>query len=108
MLIIVAVLAVFRLFQRRFIEGLALFAFLCVPFLFKDAFDRHDWKFQLHKSEYQSVVQNDSSPPPKYHVFNWGNRNTQLMGGGVIFEAVVYDESDEIARAPDARSSEWV
>lgn len=107
-LLFVAILAVVRLFQRRFIDGLVLFAFLCVPFSFKDAFDRHHWKFQIHKSEYQSAIQNDPGPPPKYRVFNWGNRNTHSIGGGVILEAIVYDETDEIAHAPDARSPDWI
>jgi hypothetical protein len=107
-LLFVAVLAIVRLFRRWFIEGLVLLVVLCVPFSFKDAFDRHYWKFQIHKSEYQSTIKNDPSPPPKFHLFNWGNRNTHLMGGGFIIEGVVYDESDEITRAPDARSSEWI
>lgn len=103
-LLFVAVLAIVRLYRRRFVESLALLAVLCAPFLFKDVFDRHYWKFKLHKSEYQSAIQADPNSPPKYRVFNWGNRNTHSMGGGVIFEAVVYDESDEIARW----SPEWI
>jgi hypothetical protein len=106
-LLFVAILAIVRLFQRRFIEGLALFAFLCVPFSFKDAVDRHSWKFRIHQSEYQSAIQAVPGPSPKYRVFNWGNRNTSL-GGGFIIEGIVYDESDEIGRALDARSLEWL
>jgi uncharacterized membrane protein len=107
-LLFVAILIIIRLFQKRFIEGLALFAVLCIPFSFKDAVDRHYWKFRLHKSEYQSAIQADSNPPPKYRVFNWGNRNTHLMGGGFIVEGIVYDESDEVGRAPDSRSPGWL
>jgi hypothetical protein len=106
-LLSIAVLAIVRLFRRRFIEGLVLFIVLCIPFSFKDAFDRHYWKFQIHKSEYQSAIKADAQPVPKYRVFDWGNRNTGL-GGGVIFEAIVYDESDEIARPPEARSLDWI
>jgi hypothetical protein len=103
-LVFVAILAVVRLYRKRFVEGLALLAVLCVPFLFKDAVDKHYWKFRVHKPEYQSAIQADRIPSPKYRVFNWGNRNTHAMGGGVIFEAIVYDESDEIARS----SPEWI
>jgi hypothetical protein len=106
-LLFAAILAVVRLFQRRFIESLVLFVVLFAPFSFKDTFDRHYWKFQIHKSEYQSAIKADAQPVPKYRVFDWGNRNTGL-GGGVIFEAIVYDESDEIARPPEARSLDWI
>jgi hypothetical protein len=106
--IAVLVTAVARIFQRRFIEGVVLLGVLCIPFSFNEIVDKHRWKFQIHKSEYQSAVQTDPGPPPKFRVFNWGNQNTHLMGGGFIVEGIVYDESDEIARAPDARSSEWI
>jgi hypothetical protein len=102
LLLFAAVLAAVRVFQKRFIEGLVLFVILSAPFSFKDAFDRYYWKFRIHKLEYQSAIQADSNPPPKYRVFNWGNRNTHSMGGGVIFEAIVYDETDEIGQwSPD-------
>jgi uncharacterized membrane protein len=103
-LVFIATLAIVRLFRRRFLEGLALIAVLCVPFLFKDAIDRHYWKFRIHKSEYQSAIQADPNPPLKYRVFNWGNQNTHLMGGGFIIEGIVYDESDDIGRW----SPEWI
>jgi uncharacterized membrane protein len=106
-LLFIAVLAIVRLFRRRFIEGLVLLVVLCIPFSFKDAFDRHYWKFQINKSEYQTAIKADMQPAPKYRVFDWGNRNTSL-GGGVIFEAIVYDESDEIARPPETRSLDWI
>jgi hypothetical protein len=106
-LLVAVILAVVRLFQRRFIEAMVLFVVFCIPFIFKDAFDRHHWKFQIYKSEYQSAIKADAQPPPKYRVFDWGNQNTGL-GGGVVFEAIVYDESDEIARPADARSPEWI
>jgi hypothetical protein len=100
----VLVFGLVRLFQRRLLEGVALLIICYAPFSFNDAINRHFWKFQIHKSEYQSIVQIDPDPRPKYRVFNWGNRNTQLMGGGVIIEGIVYDESDEIARW----SPEWI
>jgi uncharacterized membrane protein len=106
-LLFAAILALVRLFQKRFVEALVLVVVLCVPFSFKDAFDRHYWKFQIHKSEYQSAITADAQPAPKYRVFDWGNRNTSL-GGGVIFEAIVYDETDEIMRPAEVRSPDWV
>jgi hypothetical protein len=93
-----------RLFQKDVVESVALLIVCYVPFSFNDVINGHFWKFQIHKSEYQSIVQTDPGPPPKYRVFNWGNRNTQLVGGGVIIEGIVYDESDEIARW----SPEWI
>jgi hypothetical protein len=103
-LLAVAILAIVCLFRKRFIEGIALLAILCAPFSFKDAVDRHYWKFRVHKSGYQSAIQADLGPSPKYRVFNWGNRNTHLMGGGYIIEGIVYDESDEIVHW----SPEWM
>jgi len=100
----VLVLALVRLFQKRFVEAGGLVIICYFPFSFDEAVDRHFWKFGIHKSEYQSIMQADPALPPKYSVFNWGNRNTQLMGGGVIVEAIVYDESDEIGRW----SPEWI
>ena len=107
LLLFAASLAIVRVFQKRFIEALLLFVVLCVPFSFKDFFDKHYWKFQIHKSEYQTAIKADAQSMPKYRVFDWGNRNTGL-GGGIIFEAIVYDESDETARPPEARSLDWI
>ncbi|MEO6381034.1 MAG: hypothetical protein ABIO35_03295 [Nitrobacter sp.] len=100
----VLVLAFLRLFQKRLVEAGGLLIICHFPFSFNEAVDRQFWKFRIHKSEYQSIMQADPGPPPKYKVFNWGNRNTQLIGGGVIVEAVVYDQSDEIRRW----SPEWI
>jgi hypothetical protein len=75
-----------------------------VPLSFNDVIDRQFWKFSIHKSAYQSIVQTDPDLLPKYRVFNWGNRNTQLWGGGFIVEGIVYDESDDLARW----SPEWI
>jgi hypothetical protein len=76
-------------------EGVALLIICYVPFSFNDAINRHFWKFQIHNRNTSQSVQTDQGPPPKYRVFNWGHRNTQLKGGGVIIiEAIVFDESD--------------
>lgn len=100
----VLALALVRLFQKRLVEASGLVIICYFPFSFDEAVDRQSWKFRIHKSQYQSIMQVDRGPPPKYRVFNWGNRNTQLIGGGVIVEAVVYDESDQIGRW----SAEWI
>lgn len=100
----VLALAMVRISQKRFVQAGGLVISCYFPFSFDEAVDRQFWKFQIHKSEYQAIMQADPGPPPKYRVFNWGNRNTQLIGGGVIVEAVVYDESDEIGRW----SQEWI
>jgi energy-coupling factor transporter transmembrane protein EcfT len=107
-LILVFVVAIRRLFQKRIFESIAFFAILVGPFAFNKVVDEHYWKFRLHRSEYQSAIQADSAPSPKYRVFNWGNRNTHLVGGGFIAEAIVYDESDEVARPPEEWSLEWL
>lgn len=100
----VLALAVVRLFQKRLVEAGSLVIVCYFPFSFDEAIDRHFWKFRIHKPEYQSIVQADPGLPPKYRIFNWGNRNTQLMGGGVIVEAIVYDETDGIGRW----SPQWI
>jgi hypothetical protein len=100
----VLALALTRLFQKRLVEAGGLVIICYFPFSLDEAADRQFWRFRIHKSEYESIMQADPGLPPKYRVFNWGNRNTQLIGGGVIVEAVVYDESDEIGRW----SQEWI
>jgi hypothetical protein len=100
----VLILALIRLCQRRLVEGAVLLIVCYIPFSLNDAVDRHFWKFRIHRAEYRSVMQVDPGSSPKYRVFNWGNRNTQLMGGGIIIEGIVYDESDDIARW----SPEWI
>ncbi len=102
------VVAIRRLLQKRVLEGLTFFAILIVPFLFSKLIDGHNWKFRLHKLEYQATINSNPSPAPRFHVFNWGNRNTHLMGGGFVVEAIIYDESDEISRPPNTWSAEWL
>jgi hypothetical protein len=106
-LIFTFVLAGVRAFQLRLIETLALLALLLLPFSFNETFDKDYWRFRIHKPEYQSIVRTDASPSPKYRVFDWGNRSPPF-GAGVTFEAIVFDESDEISRTPEYRSAEWL
>jgi hypothetical protein len=94
----VLILGLIRLCQRQLVEGAVLLIICYIPFSFDDTVNRAFWKFRIHRSEYQAIVQSDRSSPPKFRVFDWGNRNTLLMGGGVIFEAIVYDQSGDIAR----------
>jgi hypothetical protein len=98
------IFALVRFLRKRFIEGIALLIICYAPFSFDDTTSRQFWKFRIHRSEYQSVIETDPGPSPKFRVFNWGNRNTQLMGGGVLIEGIVYDESDDFARW----SPEWI
>ncbi len=107
-LFFILIVAIRRFFHKRFIEGLTLLVILGSPFSFNKAVDEHYWKFTVHRPEYQAAIQADPGPSPKYRVFSWGNRNTHSMGGGFIHEAIVYDDSDEIARAPGTWSSEWI
>ena len=100
----VLMFALVCLYRRRFLEGLVLLVICYVPLSFNNVINRQFWKFSIHKSAYQSSIQTDPGPPPKYRVFNWGNRNTQLWGGGFIIEGIVYDESDDLARW----SPEWI
>ncbi len=93
----VLIFALDRLLKKRLLEGVTLLIICWFPFSFNDTVNRHFWKFRIHKAQYQSIIHTDLGPPPKYRVFNWGNRNTTL-GGGVLFEAIVYDESGDIAR----------
>jgi hypothetical protein len=99
----VLIFAVVRIFQKRFIEGVTLLVICWLPFSFNGVVNGQFWKFKIHKSEYQSIMLTDAALPPRFRIFNWGNRNTHL-GGGVLFEAIVYDESDDIARW----SPEWI
>jgi hypothetical protein len=106
-LIFTFVLAGIRAVQHRPIETLALLALLLLPFSFNETFDKDYWRFRIHKPEYQSIIQTDVMPSSKYRVFDWGNRSPPF-GAGVAFEAIVFDESDEISRTPEYRSAEWL
>jgi hypothetical protein len=106
-LVFTLALAGVRAFQLRLVETLVLLALLFLPFSFGETFDKDYWRFRIHKREYQSIMQADPSPSPKYRVFDWGNRSPPF-GAGVTFEAVVFDESDEISRTSEYRSVEWL
>jgi hypothetical protein len=106
-LIFTFVLAGVRAFQLRLIEMVALLALLLLPFSFNETIDKDYWRFRIRKPEYQSIIQTDVTPSPKYRVFDWGNRSPPF-GAGVTFEAIVFDESDEISRTPEYRSAEWL
>jgi hypothetical protein len=108
LLLCALVLAVRRLFQRRLPESLGVLAVLALSIWPADLIDGPTCKFLLHRSEYRSAVSADQTASTRYRVFSWGNRNTQLWGGGVIFEAIVYDESDEIVRPPQSWSAGWL
>ena len=57
----VLILASVRLFQKHVVEAIALLIVCYVPFSFNDGINRHFWKFQIHKLEYQSIVQTAST-----------------------------------------------
>jgi hypothetical protein len=106
-LLVVLAFVIVMITQRRFIE-LAFLAGLCViSFTLPPIINAPFWKFKLNKTAYLEAINADPSASPKYKVFNWGNENITL-GGGVYSQAIVYDEADEIVRAPEARSAEWV
>jgi len=106
-MLFVVIFAVVRLAQKKFVLGFLSLVMVCIPFVIPPVLDPPYWKFRANRSTYLVAVEADPSPPPKYVVFNWGNFNTTL-GGGVMFQAIVYDESHEISLAPDARSAGWI
>ncbi len=95
------------LYEKRFARAVTLMCLCLVPFLLPRLIDPPYWKFRLNEADYNAVIAAEQSGKPKYHVFDWGNRNTSL-GGGFIGEALVYDETDEIARSPERRSQLWL
>ena len=99
-----------RLAQRRWLEA---FALLFVPVLVVTGLVKlDDWnyraalRFKINKPEYMAAVAADPPPPPKYRVLDWGNYGGGF-GSAITFEAIVYDESGEIALDPASRSQEW-
>jgi hypothetical protein len=104
-LLFVFFVAIQQLVRKNVISGLIILSICCIPFIVPFIIDARYWKFLAYKKTYQDALQSGASPI-HYRVFNWGNRNLTL-GGGFIVEAIVYDESDEIARPPEARSSGW-
>jgi hypothetical protein len=55
----VLALALVRLFQKRFVEAIGLAIICYFPFSFDEAVDRQFWKFRIHESQYQSIMQVD-------------------------------------------------
>jgi len=106
-LLCVIALAFVRLTQKQIVLGLLLLCLCYVPFAIPPMIDPSYLRFWINKASYLAIMESDRSPPPKYRVFSWGNHNT-TFGGGVVFQAIVYDESDEIGRAPGARSLNWI
>jgi hypothetical protein len=106
-LLAVAVFALIRLLQRRWIASGLLIAVLLIPFSFHDVVDRVGWRFHANEQSYRSRVLADASQTPKFIVFPWENRGAPLTGGGLLVSAVVYDESDEIAKDWAQRTPSW-
>jgi hypothetical protein len=106
-MLFVVIFAVVRLAQKKFVLGFLSLVMVCIPFVIPPVLDPPYWKFRANRSSYLLAVEADLSPLPKYRVFSWGNYNT-TFGGGVVFQAIVYDESDEISLAPDVRSAGWI
>lgn len=109
-ILVICVFAIVLLFQRRIFESVLYLMIGCAAFLslgISPLFDAYHWKFAIEESSYLSQISRDQSRPPQFRVFNWGNENTSI-GGGYIVRAVVYDEADEIALAPEARSAGWI
>jgi hypothetical protein len=100
------VIAFIRLMQIRVLKALLIPALIALSFLIPERPDRHRWKFNTYKASYAEAIQTDPSSPPKYQIFSWGNRNISF-GGGVEFEAIVYDEADNINLPQNRRSGDW-
>jgi hypothetical protein len=71
-LLCVLIFALVRIFRKRFIEGIVLLIICYAPFSFNDTMSRQSWKFRIHKSEYQSVIEIDPAPSSKFRVFSLG------------------------------------
>jgi hypothetical protein len=98
--------AVARLVKKQFVLGVALIALCGIPFLMPKFGDGPYWKFRVNKADYLWTIASDPSSAPKYRVFHW--EDEEIASGWIRRRAIVYDESDEIAREPEARSPEWL
>jgi hypothetical protein len=110
-LIFYVIFTVVRLVQRRWMEVVTL---VTVPILSVAALTRVEesnyraaWRFNINRNDYLSAIAANLSPPPKYQVFDWGDWGGNF-GDPLSLEAIVYDETDEIARNQESRSAEWV
>ena len=104
-LLCVLALAIARLRQGRFLQAVAIVGICFVPFAIPISISGPYWKFLANRSEYLAAINSETSKPPLFRVFDWGNENIPL--GGVVYRAIVYDESGEIVRTPELRSAEW-
>ena len=105
----VVVRAIVRLCQLRLTDGIILLLLCAMLFPIRVglSIDAPAFKFWLNRGTYEAIIQSDPSPAPKYRFFDWGSRNQGLILAGVFMEAVIYDESDEIALSPELRSDAW-
>lgn len=99
---------IFRLFRLRlFAAAYLLAASYAMVYLLVLAMNPHYWRFKAHEQEYLKQIEASKVAAPKYIVFDWGD-----IGGGFgnapTFEALVYDESDEILRDPNSWTPEWL
>jgi hypothetical protein len=65
----VLIVALVRLFQERIVEGAVLLIACCIPFSFDNTFNKEFWKFRIHRPEYQSIIDADPGPLPRYRLF---------------------------------------
>jgi hypothetical protein len=84
-----------RLIQLRVLDVVLMLGAFCLVLPNPATPDRLRWKFNTFKAAYLESTNADPVAPPRFKIFDWGNRNTGL-GGGVEFEAIVYDEQDNI------------
>ena len=106
--LVLLIVAVVKIFRARFLEAGATLigcaaGVACLLYL---SLDKQYWKFSRYQSQYQAVLDSDRSAPPRFRVFDWGNRGGSF-GSTITFEAVVYDESGEIMRPVGFQSKEW-
>jgi hypothetical protein len=101
-----AIFSIICLWKKRVVTSLLILSALAAPILLSNVVDRAYWKFSNNKSEYLRQIDRETGSSPKYKIFDWGNRNTSL-GGGVEFEAVVFDEMDDLVRPARLRSPDW-
>jgi hypothetical protein len=104
-LLTTAIIGLVRLVQRRFVQAATLLTVCVAAFALPAFVHGTRLKFARNKPTYLLAVKADAASSPKFMVFDWGNRNITL-GGGVIFEAIVYDELGLTPRLGIAPSSE--
>jgi hypothetical protein len=66
-----------------------------------------EWiRFKMGKSWYiDQVAKSPDTGEPRFQMFDWGSTGGVAVTNFIY--TLIYDESDEIALAPDQRSSEW-